>query len=378
MNILFVLTYYRPHWTGLTKYAALLAEGLAKKDHNVEVLCSRHNKDLPLRQEINQVKVFRLPYLFRFLRSVVMPGFPVELWKRIKKNEVIVAYLPLQEALLVAIFCKLQNRKLFLVHNGDLVLPRDGNFLNRLVEKIYFWSTFLSIRLSKKVIVQTEDYSNYSVLLSKLKDKWSVILPLFKVPEITNDDVDEFKNKYLLKRKKLIGFSGRFVEEKGIEFLLESIPQVIKEIPNAHFVLAGDYKIQYEKYWDRISGLIEKSKKHLTLLGLINDQRELFAFYKSLDVYVQPSVTDCFPSSQIEAMLSGVPSVCTDIPGARWPVGVSKMGKIVKAKNAKALAEGIVKVIKERNNYSNKIDKVKEIFDYQKTLLNYERLFREN
>ena len=83
MKILFVLTYYRPHWTGLTQYAARLAEGLAKKGNQVEVLCSQHDKNLAIAEEINKVKVFRLPFLFKFLRSVIMPLFPFELWKRI-------------------------------------------------------------------------------------------------------------------------------------------------------------------------------------------------------------------------------------------------------------------------------------------------------
>ena len=42
MKVLMVLTYYHPHWTGLTAYAKRLAEGLARRGHSVTVLTSRH------------------------------------------------------------------------------------------------------------------------------------------------------------------------------------------------------------------------------------------------------------------------------------------------------------------------------------------------
>lgn len=378
MRILFVLTYYRPHWTGLTQYAARLAEGLVKKGYCVEVLCSQHKKNLPLEEKIKGVRVFRLPCLFRFLRSVIMPEFPFRLWKKIKENEKVVVYLPLQEVSLVALFCKLQKKKLFLVHNGDLVLPSDCGGLCRLVEKVYCLMTTFAIKIAKKIIIQTEDYANNSSLLKKFKNKRRVVLPLYDIPKISREDTDKFKERHFLKNKILIGFSGRFVEEKGVDYLLQAIPEVVKKIPNAHFVFAGDYKINYENFWDKILGLIKDNQKYITLLGLVKDQKELFAFYKSLSVYVQPSRTDCFPSSQIEALLSGVPSVCTDIPGARWAVLKSGMGELVEPKNPSALAGGISKVIQNKDKYLKSFNKIKSIFDYDQTLDDYERLFREN
>lgn len=378
MKVLFVLTYYRPHWTGLTQYAARLAEGLTQKDHQVEVLCSRHDKSLPAEEIINGVKVTRLNYLFKFLRSVIMLGFPFALWKKIKKCDRVIVYLPLQETALIALFAKLQKKKLFLVHNGDLVLPNKCGFFCRSVEKIYFWTTAYAIKLSERVIIQTKDYAENSRLLKKFRNKWAVTLPLYDIPRVAKKDIEDFKEKYLLKDKILIGYSGRFVEEKGVEYLLKTIPEVVKKVPNAHFVFAGDYKIKYEDYWDRISGLIEKNKERITLLGLIKDQKELFSFYKSLSVYVQPSVTDCFPSSLVEALLSGVPCVCTDIPGARWAVKETKMGEIVKHCDSKSLAEGILIILKNRERYLKKIRGVEKIFDYRKTLEDYEGVFKEN
>ncbi len=377
MKILFALTYYRPHWTGLTQYAARLAEGLAARGHKIEVLCSQHEKGLPRQEKIAGVAVFRLPFLFRFLRSVIMPGFPWAFWRRLGENDLAVIYLPLQEVLLLALLAKARRKRLYLVHNGDLVLPAGGGVKNRLIEKAYDLMTGLSIRLSEAVIVQTEDYSRRSRLLSRFENKWRVVLPLYSLPNTSARETVAFRRKYRLEGKTLIGFSGRFVEEKGVDFLLKATPLVIKEIPMAHFVFAGEYKIKYEKFWETISPLIAMSRKNLTLLGLLSG-KDIYLFYKSLSVLVQPSRTDCFPSSQVEALLSGVPSVCTDIPGVRWPIKESGMGRLVKPQDPAALAEGIIKVVRESRQYQKNFKRVREIFSYSKTLSRYEELFRKS
>ncbi len=378
MKILFVLTYYRPHWTGLTQYAARLAEGLAADGHFVEVLCSRHSSDLPLRENIKGVRVYRLRYLFKFLRSVIMPGLPLALWRKIKDAEAVVVYLPFQEAFLAALMCKILGKRLFLVHNGDLVLPKEGGLFNRLVEKIYYWTTAFSINLAQAIIVQTGDYSENSPLLSRFRNKWKVILPLYEIPEISAQEVKRFVEENNLKGKILIGFSGRFVEEKGVDFLLEAIPAVIEKIPLAHFIFAGDYKIKYEKYWEKISPLIEENKKNITLLGLLKDQKKVFTFYKSLALLVQPSRTDCFPSSQVESLLVGTPSVCSDIPGARWAVKEGGMGTLFRPGDVGDLAKGIIETIKKRREFQENFTKIKEIFSYRGTLNQYEELFRKS
>jgi glycosyltransferase involved in cell wall biosynthesis len=376
MKVLFVLTYYRPHWTGLTKYAARLAEELAKKNHDIRVFCVQHKKNLSREEIVKEVKISRVPYKFRFIRSLVAPSLLFQLWKKIGNRSVVVFYLPFLEILPASIIVKLRRKKLFLVHNGDLVLPKKSGITGRLVEQAYYLNTNLAIMLSDGMILQTRDYAENSKLLSRWKDKWNIILPLYQVEKTTREQVEDFKKKHKLRGKKLIGFSGRFVEEKGINYLLETIPSVTSKIPKVHFVFAGDYKIKYEKYWNKIKPLVIKSKKHITLLGLLDDEQELAVFYKSLSVFVQPSRTDCFPSAQVEAMLLGTPVVCTDIPGARWVVKHTKMGVLVKPYDSKALEKGIIKVLKNPQQYIKPREEVEKVFNYEKNVSKYESLIK--
>ncbi|MEZ5137389.1 MAG: glycosyltransferase [Acidimicrobiales bacterium] len=46
-RVLTVLTFYAPHWTGLTVFARRIAEGLAATGAEVAVLCSHHDRATP-------------------------------------------------------------------------------------------------------------------------------------------------------------------------------------------------------------------------------------------------------------------------------------------------------------------------------------------
>jgi len=375
MKILFVLTYYRPHWTGLTRYAARLAEGLAQKNHQISVLAVQHQKGLPLKETINKVEVHRIPFLFKFSRGFIAPLLFFKFLSLLLKNEVIVIYLPFPEVLPFTLIAKIAKRKIFLVHNGDLVLPQRGGFLNRLLEKFYYLNTSLAIKFANAIIVQTKDYSQHSKLLSSFEKKWKVILPLYPQMKTNLKKIKAFKRKYHLENKKLVGFSGRFVEEKGVDYLLKAIPQVVAKIPQAHFLFAGEYRIAYENFWQKIKNLVKKNKKYITLLGLIRKNDDLATFYSALDVLVVPSRSDCFPSAQVEALLLGTPVVCTDIPGARWLVKTTKMGLLVKSRSSQALARGIIKILKSRKKYLSSQKKLAKLFNSQKTIKKYEVLF---
>ena len=59
MKILEVLTYYRPHVSGLTIYVERLARELAGRGHEVTVLTSHYAKQLPYEERLNGVRVVR-------------------------------------------------------------------------------------------------------------------------------------------------------------------------------------------------------------------------------------------------------------------------------------------------------------------------------
>lgn len=372
MKILFLLTYYTPHWTGLTQYARRLAEGLAKNNYEVTVLTTKYIPHLQNIEIIRGVKVLRKPILFRLSRGVISLVLIFSMWIEIYKHDAIFIYLPFSEVFIAALIAKLLNKKIYLVHNGDLVLPK--GFLNRIIENFYYISTSAAIKLSRTIIIQTEDYAKNSQLLSQFKNKWKEILPLYENLQEDQSIAKKLKLK-INPHKKIVGFAGRFVEEKGFDILLKAAPLVLKYIPDVQFVFAGEANIGYEDFFSKNKTLIQKNKKNIVLLGRLREH-EITSFYKLCDVFVISSRTDCFPSAEVEALLCSTPVVVTDIPGARWPVQQTRMGVVVNKENDFALAQGIIDVLQNKNSYKNKISKVHTLFNYQKTLDKYIQLIK--
>ena len=67
--------------------------------------------------------------------------------------------------------------------------------------------------------------------------------------------------------------------------------------------------------------------------------------------------------------------VATDLPGVRQPVTVTGMGEIVAIADPASLAEGIVKVLENRNAYLRTRAEIEALFDLDVTVAAYERLF---
>ena len=65
MKILTVLTYYRPHTSGLTIYAERLARAFVQRGHEVTVMTTQYDPSLPRAENMDGVKIIRVPVMFR-------------------------------------------------------------------------------------------------------------------------------------------------------------------------------------------------------------------------------------------------------------------------------------------------------------------------
>jgi glycosyltransferase involved in cell wall biosynthesis len=89
MNILQILTYYRPHISGLTIYVERLSKAFAKQGHSVTVLTSQYDKNLPLVEATEGVVIQRVPVAFRVSKGVIMPSFGPTAWRMVRWADII-------------------------------------------------------------------------------------------------------------------------------------------------------------------------------------------------------------------------------------------------------------------------------------------------
>jgi glycosyltransferase involved in cell wall biosynthesis len=276
------------------------------------------------------------------------------------------------ETVIVAGLARAYGKPSVITHHGDLVMP-PGVF-NQIVQHTVRSAMTLGLHLSSRVTVHSADYAKHSRFLRSSLRKLDAIYPLFDFPPPQPEVVATLRRSLGLDGKKLIGFAGRFVNEKGFDILLQSIKQTIERVPNAHFVYAGDAHPLYEDFFERWKHLLDANREHVTLLGLILNPQELANFYAMCDVFALPSRTDCFPSVQIEALLSGTPLVTADIPGAREAVHVTGMGKLVRPLDPVDFAQGLADVLGQPETYRPARECVQNIFNAERSTDAYEAL----
>ncbi|MGB9750669.1 MAG: glycosyl transferase family 1 [Roseiflexus castenholzii] len=372
MHILVILTYYYPHWTGLTVHAVRVAEHLAERGHTVTVLTTRHNLDLARDEMVNGVRVVRLWPIARFSRGMITPAFPWAVAQLIAEHDVVQIHTPLPEAPLVAVLCRVLGRPLLMTHHGDVVMPDSP--AEKLVERAAFHILRFAATLADGITSYSEDYARHSPLLWPFRDKLTCIYPPVEFPEPDPVAAAAWKRDLGLEGKCLIGFAGRWVSEKGFDDLLRALPLIRAALPAAHLVFAGERNVVYDDFYRVCQPLIEAQQEHITFLGLIRDRQQLAQFYAMLDLFVLPSHTDMMALTQIEAMLCGTPVVATDIPGARVVVRETGFGRLAPPYNPPALAQVILETLRDRERYLPNPAGVRRTFNTQQTIDAYERL----
>jgi glycosyltransferase involved in cell wall biosynthesis len=373
VKILVVLTYYYPHWTGLTAYARRLSEGLARRGHQVTVLTSRYWKTLPREEVHNGVRIVRLDGLMRLSRGIVMPSFAGAADRLIREHDVAQVHIPILESPLITALASRHGKKVVITHHGDLVMP--SRPFDQFVEHCVTGLMRRALSDAARITIHTRDYAENSPFLSRYAEKLVPILPPVEIPAPVPEQVAAWRQELGLDHVRVIGFAGRFVEEKGFDYLLKAVPLVLEQMPDVRFVYAGETNVVYEPFFERWRHLQERWKDRVLMLGLLNDPQRVANFYALSDVLALPSRTDCFPMVQVEAMLCGTPTVATDIPGLRVPLQLTGMGRLVRPQDELALAEGLVAVLRDRDAYLRSREDIARIFDLDKTIDEYEHLF---
>ena len=381
MRILVVITYYRPHTSGLTIYAERLARALAARGHRVTILTSQFDPKLPQEEFVDGVRVVRVPVLMRVSKGVIMPSFGWIANKLVLEHDVIQLHLPQFDAAGVALRGRLFKKPTIITYHCDLRMP--PGMLSWLANQVVRVMNNLAAIFTHRIVTYTQDYAEHSPYLRRYLKKLRVIPPPVILPKVTQEEIQDFaKQNNPLVRRPVIGMAARFATEKGVEVLLDAFPAVLQEFPNALIQFAGSYQniIGEEQYYQRLIPRINQyqSEGHWKFLGNLTPQ-QMSAFYPNIDVLVLPSLnsTEAFGLVQIEAMSNGVPCVASNLPGVRQPVLRHGMGKIIPIGDAKALGEALVEILRNPSFYKKDAKTIMDQYNPDTVAAAYENVFME-
>jgi glycosyltransferase involved in cell wall biosynthesis len=381
MKILTVLTYYRPHTSGLTIYAERLARAFARRGHQVTVFTSHYDPGTPAEETQDGIHVLRSPVWFRVSKGVIMPRFGWDVTRLVREHDVVQLHLPQFDAPGVAVRARLFGKPAVLTYHCDLLLPPGR--LNRLANSVVHFQNDMAGRYASHLVTYTQDYADHSPYLSRFAGKLTPILPPVELPPPTPGAVEAFaKQHQTLEQRPVIGMAARFAAEKGVEVLLDALPAVLERYPSAQVIFAGQYQNVFSEqaYADRLMPRIRQyeANGHWKFIGVLSPQ-EMAAFYPNLDALVIPSLnsTEAFGLVQIEAMMNNVPCVASALPGVRQPVSMTGMGIVVPIGDPAALAQALLAIFAEPGKYRRDPAEIARPYAPESVAAEYEALFEK-
>lgn len=136
----------------------------------------------------------------------------------------------------------------------------------------------------------------------------------------------------------LIGVIGNLRPEKGHDILLQSVPEVVKQCPQARFLIVGPGPLlPVVRNHVETSGL----GAHVSILGDSSEIPELLA---ALDIVALPSTSESLPNVVLEAMSAGRPVVASAVGGCLELIEHGRTGLLFTPRDAHGLADQILRL----------------------------------
>lgn len=221
---------------------------------------------------------------------------------------------------------------------------------------------------SSEVIVNSNYMKNEVQRLFGLPyDKINVIPNGVNLQLFSNVNVDyDFRRQYAMDNEKIILYVGRLVYEKGVQNLIAAMPKILDRYHDSKLIICGR------------GGMIDELREQVKYLGIDNkvyfagycDSKKMQKMYKCADVAVFPSTYEPFGIVAIESMLSGTPTIVSDVGGLNEIVEHGVTGMKSYAGNANSIADSVLALLFDpklcANISQNAIKKVKENYNWAK------------
>ena len=164
----------------------------------------------------------------------------------------------------------------------------------------------------------------------------------FRMP--SNREIEEEKKRLGIEPEfKVVGTLSKLRKEKGVEYLIKSIPAVLEAFPRVVFLIVGDGPLRGElEALTRALGV----EKNVIFAGYREDVPRVLSVF---DIKVLPSVTEGFGIAILEAMAMGKPVIATGVGGVKEILKDGETGFLVPPQDPEALSERIIYLLRNED-----------------------------
>jgi len=324
---------YPPDGGGPATYSKLLFDELPKRGVGVKVLSFGAVRHLP--------KVVR--HFIYFFKALKMG----------KKADIIFAQDPVSVGFPAMLAAKILRKKFILKVVGDYAWEqfqaRGEKFITpeNFQDKKFDFKTELRRKIQKYVAKNAHKIIVPSQYLKKIvlrwgidEDKIKVIYNAFEAPDL-KESKDKLRKKLNLSGTVLIS-AGRLVTWKGFDKLIEIMPEIIKEIPDAKLYIIGsgpelealELKVKSLKLQDKV--ILTNQLEH----------KDTLEYLKAGDVFVLNTGYEGFSHFLLEAMAMEIPIITTNIGGNVELIEDGKNGILAEYNNVEELKKKIIELAK--------------------------------
>lgn len=300
----------------------------------------------------------------QFAELMRAKGYNVETVKMVRRKTTPIANL----LALLTLYSIIRRNKYEIVHTYSTIAGFVGRLAAKLAgvpvvihtpeglpfnEQVIWWKRWLFTALERflgsftdALIACSEAEQQQATAAGILEpDKIVVIKNCIDTENFDVDKIDGLAKKRALglgPDDPVVGMVARLSFQKGPRYFIEAAAQVLKVMPEAHFLLVGDGELREE-----VQMLIEELSisDSVDLLGYRDDCVEIMATF---DVFVLSSLWEGLPYAPREAMLLRKPVVMTAVSGVEEIIQDNSMGVIVPEKDSRALAEAILRLLQNK------------------------------
>ncbi|MCK5118286.1 MAG: glycosyltransferase [Candidatus Latescibacteria bacterium] len=161
----------------------------------------------------------------------------------------------------------------------------------------------------------------------------------------SENDLTEFKKQLHITDEPVILFFGYIKPYKGLDILLEAMPNILTELPNAKLLVAGEVYGDERMYTDRI----EKGhlRENVIFHNRFIDNEQVGRYFRASDVVVLPYRSATQSGITQLAFSFDTPVISTDVGGLSEAVKEDENGFLVEPESSGALARAVVRYFKE-------------------------------
>ncbi len=351
LKIVHITPFYDPVVGGMEELVKNIAEGLAKKGHEVHVLTTNRGHDgkklgrLSV-ENLSGVWVHRFRCYFKYGFISSFPGFALHLLKN--RYDIIHVHAYRHPHTDIASWIgRLKKIPVILHGHGPFhegSLSRAKKIIYGLYDACARYGIFKSVNL---IFAFTElEKAEYA---RRGADPRRIVVIPNSISDACFDsgNPEAFLDQQSLKRKKIVLCVGRLHPNKNHDVLLIAFAEICRFRPNCVLILAGPDAGEYKKLYVLAQSL--GIGEQFRWVGAIKERGDLTNVYRSATCFVMPSRYEPFGLVLIEAMAAGVPVISANAGGPSEIVKTGENGLLFEPGNAEDLANKLRDILDDQS-----------------------------